>query len=196
MAKDRHLLAAATQSPTPAQLAAALHKRVPDVIAPRLRILFCGINPGLYSAAAGHHFAGPGNRFWPSLHEAGFTPRRLRPEVEAELLSFGLGITNLVPRTTPKAEVLSKRELRLGARRLVRKTLAYQPRILAVLGLGAYRAAFDDPTAVVGPQPRTIGPTHIWLLPNPSGLNAHHSNAEMVELFRALRRFERRQQRP
>ena len=184
------------QRPTPAQLAAALRKRVADVIAPRLRILFCGINPGLYSAAAGHHFAGPGNRFWPALHAAGFTPTRLRPEDESALLSLGLGITNLVPRTTPKAEVLSKRALRLGGRQLVQKTLTYQPRILAILGLGAYRAAFDDPAAEVGVQPRTIGPTHIWLLPNPSGLNTHHSNAELIELFRSLRRFERRLPRP
>ncbi|HEX7840045.1 MAG TPA: G/U mismatch-specific DNA glycosylase [Kofleriaceae bacterium] len=191
MAKDRHPIAAAGKRLPPAQLEAALRRRVPDVIGPGLRILFCGINPGLYSAAAGHHFAGPGNRFWSSLHEAGFTSTLLRPEDEAELLALGLGITNLVPRTTPKAEVLSKRELRLGARRLLRKTLDYRPRILAVLGLGAYRAAFDDPAAVVGLQPRTIGPTQIWLLPNPSGLNAHHSNAELVELFRSLRRFER-----
>ena|SRR5215510_6648436 len=192
MAKDRHLLAAAAQRPTPAQLAAALRKRVADVIAPRLRILFCGINPGLYSAATGHHFARPGNRFWPTLHAAGFTPTLLRPEDEAELLSLGLGITNLVSRTTPKAEVLSKRELRLGSRRLIRKTSAYRPRILAVLGLEAYRAAFDEPSAVVGLQSRTIGATHIWLLPNPSGLNAHHSNADLVRLFRSLWRFERR----
>lgn len=190
--KARHLPAAAAQKPTPAQLAAAVRKRVPDAIAPRLRILFCGINPGLYSGAAGHHFAGPNNRFWPTLHAAGFTPTRLRPEDEAALLPLGLGITNLVPRTTPKAEVISKRELRRGARQLIRKTLAYQPRVLAVLGLGAYRAAFGDPFAVVGLQPRTIGATHVWLLPNPSGLNAHHSNAELVKLFRALHRFEAR----
>jgi len=195
-AKELHLRATAAQRPTSAQLEAALRKRVPDVIAPGLRILFCGINPGLYSAAAGHHFAGPNNRFWPTLRAAGFTPSLLRPEDETELLSLGFGITNLVPRTTPKAEILSKRALLLGASRLIRKTLVFQPRILAVLGLGAYRTAFDDPSAVVGRQPRTLGATHVWLLPNPSGLNAQHSDAELVRLFRSLRRFERRLQHP
>lgn len=182
----------AAQKPRPVQVETALRKRVPDVIAPRLRILFCGINPGLYSAAAGHHFAGPANRFWPTLHAAGFTPTALEPSDEAELLPLGLGITNLVSRTTPKAEVLSRRELRSGARRLVRKTLRYRPRILAVLGLGAFRAAFDDPTATCGLQHMKIGATWVWLLPNPSGLNAHHTNAELARLFRALRRFESR----
>lgn len=167
-----------------------LRKRVADVIAPQLRILFCGINPGLYSAAAGHHFAGPNNRFWPTLHAAGFTPTLLRPEDESELLSLGLGITNLVLRTTPKAEVLSKRELRAGARRLITKTLTYAPRVLAILGLGAYRSAFGDPKATCGLQSRMIGATRVWLLPNPSGLNANHSNAELTRIFRALRRFE------
>lgn len=178
------------QRPTPAQLEATLRRRVPDVVAPQLRILFCGINPGLHSAAAGHHFAGPANRFWPTLHEAGFTSTVLRPSDEAELLSLRLGITNLVARTTPKAEALSRQELRMGGRRLVRKTLRYRPRILAVLGMGAYRVAFDDPKASCGLQRRKIGATRVWLLPNPSGLNAHHSQAELTRLFRALRRFE------
>jgi TDG/mug DNA glycosylase family protein len=166
-----------------------LRRRVPDVIAPRLDILFCGINPGLYSAAAGHHFAGPSNRFWPSLHGAGFTPTQLRPADEAALLPLGLGITNLVSRTSPTAGQLSTQELRLGARQLTRKLLAFQPQILAVLGLGAYRLAFGDPRAICGLQQRTIGNTHLWLLPNPSRLNAQHSSAELVRLFRALRRY-------
>lgn len=190
--KDLPRFALPRHRPTLAEAAAALQKRVPDVIRHSLDVLFCGINPGIYSASAGHHFAGPGNRFWPALHASGFTPALLRPEDDTDLLALGLGITNLVPRTTPKAEALSKHELRLGARRLARNARRYEPRIVAVLGLGAYRIAFEDPTATCGLQPRSIGATRIWLLPNPSGLNAHHSNAELARLFRALRRFERR----
>jgi TDG/mug DNA glycosylase family protein len=171
------------------QRAAVLRRRVPDVIAPHLRILFCGINPGLYSAAARHHFAGPNNRFWPTLHAAGFTPTVLRPADEASLVRLGLGITNLAPRATVTAGHLSTEELRRGARQLLRKVRAFQPRILAVLGLGAYRLAFGDRHAVCGLQDRTLDETHIWLLPNPSGLNAHHSSTELVRLFRALRRY-------
>jgi TDG/mug DNA glycosylase family protein len=165
-----------------------LRRHVPDVIAPHLRVLFCGINPGRYSAAAGHHFAGPSNRFWPTLHAAGFTPTLLRPADESALLHFGLGITNLAPRATPEASHLSTRELQRGARQLVRKVLAFQPRTLAILGLGAYRLAFREPRAVCGLQERTIDETRIWLLPNPSGLNAHHSSTELIRLFRALQR--------
>jgi double-stranded uracil-DNA glycosylase len=174
---------------TSAQREAVLHRRVPDVIAPGLRILFCGINPGLYSAAARHHFAGPNNRFWPALHAAGFTPTLLRPADEATLLPLGLGITNLVPRTTPTAGQLSSEELRRGARRLTRGLRTFQPRMLAILGLGAYRIAFAEPHAVCGLQDRTIGDTRIWLLPNPSGLNAHHPGTEIVRQLRALRRY-------
>jgi TDG/mug DNA glycosylase family protein len=166
-----------------------LRRRVPDVIAPHLHILFCGINPGRYSAAAGHHFAGPSNRFWPTLHAAGFTPTLLRPADEAVLLHLGLGITNLVPRATPAAGHLSTQELRRGARQVIRKVRAFQPRIFAILGLGAYRLAFGEPRAGCGLQERSIGETRIWLLPNPSGLNAHHSSAELVRLFRALHRY-------
>lgn len=169
-----------------------MRRRVPDVIASDLRILFCGINPGLYSAAAGHHFAGPNNRFWPMLHLSGFTPTLLRPAEETKLLELGLGITNLVPRTTSKADHLSSNELRRGAQRLIRKTLRTCPQILAILGLGAYRIAFQEPRAACGLQDRTIGKTRIWLLPNPSGLNAHHSNAQLARLFRDLRRFQAR----
>jgi len=166
-----------------------LHRRVPDVIAPHLCILFCGINPGRYSAAAGHHFAGPSNRFWPTLHAAGFTPTLLRPADESALLHLGLGITNLAPRATSAAGHLSTDELRRGSRQLIRKVRAFQPRILAVLGLGAYRLAFEERRALGGLQERTIGATRIWLLPNPSGLNAHHSSPEFVRLFRALHRY-------
>jgi double-stranded uracil-DNA glycosylase len=171
------------------QRAAVLRRRVPDVIAPHLGVLFCGINPGLYSAAARHHFAGPSNRFWPTLQAAGFTPTLLRPADEATLLRLGLGITNLAPRATPMAGHLSTEELRRGARQLLRKVRAFQPRILAILGLGAYRLAFAEPRAVCGLQERTIDETRIWLLPNPSGLNAHHSSPELIRLFRALHRY-------
>jgi TDG/mug DNA glycosylase family protein len=174
---------------TPAQREAVLRRRVPDIIAPHLCILFCGINPGLYSAAARHHFAGPSNRFWPTLHAAGFTPTQLRPVDETALRPLGLGITNLVPQATPTAGHLSSGELRRGARRLTRKLLKFRPKILAVLGLGAYRVAFGEPRAACGLQDQAIGDTRIWLLPNPSGLNAHHSSAELVRLFRALRRY-------
>jgi double-stranded uracil-DNA glycosylase len=177
---------AATRRPARAQLEAALHKRVRDLVAPGLKILFCGINPGRYSSAAGHHFAGPGNRFWPTLHAAGFTPRLLRPWEDEELLALGFGITNLVSRTTATADSLTKEELRGGAEILRRKVHRFQPRMLAVVGLGAYRTAFAAPDAVCGLQEQVVGPTQIWLLPNPSGLNAHHSGAALVELFRAL----------
>ncbi|HEX3758373.1 MAG TPA: G/U mismatch-specific DNA glycosylase [Kofleriaceae bacterium] len=161
---------------------------MPDIIAPDLRILFCGINPGVYSAAARHHFAGPSNRFWPTLHSAGFTPTLLRPADESALLPLRLGITNLVPRATAMAGHLSRAELQRGAQQLAHKVLKFRPELLAVLGLGAYRLAFGEPRATGGLQDRSIGGTRIWLLPNPSGLNAHHSSAELVQLFRALRR--------
>src|SRR5215475_3377331 len=133
--------------PTREQVAAAFGKTVPDVIAPRLRVLFCGINPGLYTAAVGHHFARPGNRFWPTLHAAGFTDRLLSPFDERELLKSGYGITNVVPRTTASADLLTKEEIIAGGERLRAKVLRYRPRVLAVLGLGAYRTAFNKPKA-------------------------------------------------
>lgn len=154
-----------------------------------LTVLFCGINPGRYSAATGHHFAGPSNRFWGTLHAAGFTPRRLSPLEDGELLKLGLGITNLVSRATAKAAVLSDKELIDGARVLVRKVRRYRPKVLAIVGLGAYRSAFADREAACGLQARKIGSTRVWLLPNPSGLNAHHQGAALVALFRELRVF-------
>ncbi len=175
--------------PTKEELAAAVRKRLPDLIGPRLSVLFCGINPGLYSAATGHHFARPGNRFWPVLFAAGFTPRRMDGFEDRELLDLGYGITNLVARTTATADVLSKRELRAGARALEEKLRLYRPKVLAVVGLGAYRTAFAEPRARCGLQPRTIHETRIWLLPNPSGLNAHHQIAELAALFGELREF-------
>jgi TDG/mug DNA glycosylase family protein len=173
--------------PTRADLLAAKEKTLRDVIAPGLHILFCGINPGLYSGATGHHFARPGNRFWPTLYQAGFTPRLLHPSEQQELLSLGYGITNLVPRTTATADELSTDELFEGHKRLERKIKRYQPGVLAVLGIGAYRMAFQEPKAALGLQPKSIDDTRIWVLPNPSGLNAHYQLSGLVEQFQKLR---------
>lgn len=150
-------------------------------------MLFCGINPGLYSGATGHHFARPGNRFWPALHRSGFTPRQLHPSEQADLLAHGLGVTNLVSRTTPVASELTRDELVEGGRELAAKVAAFRPQFLAVLGVAAYRWAFDAPLAAVGPQPGTIGSTNVWLLPNPSGLNAHYQLDALAGEFARLR---------
>ena len=173
--------------PTKEQLLAATEKTVRDVIAPDLRVLFCGINPGLYTAAVGHHFARPGNRFWPALYAAGFTDRLLSPFEERELLKSGYGITNVVARTTASADLLTKEEIIAGGARLRAKVLRYRPRMLAVLGLGAYRTAFNQPKATVGRQEERIGDTVLWVLPNPSGLNANYQAADLARLFRELR---------
>lgn len=173
--------------PSREELLAAAGRTVPDVIAPGLSVLFCGINPGLHTALTGHHFAGPGNRFWPTLHAAGFTPRRLAPGEKAELLRYGCGITNLVDRATATAAELSAAELARGGEVLEAKVRHYRPRCLAVLGITAYRGAFGRPEAEIGPQPERIGGAPVWVLPNPSGLNAHYRPADMARLFGALR---------
>lgn len=173
--------------PTKEQLLAATSKTVRDVIAPDLSILFCGINPGLYTAAVGHHFARPGNRFWPALHAAGFTDRLLTAFDERELLKIGYGITNVVSRTTASADLLSKEEVIEGGERLRKKVLRYRPRILAVLGVGTYRVAFNRAKASIGRQEETIGNTIIWVLPNPSGLNANYQMKDLTKLFISLR---------
>jgi TDG/mug DNA glycosylase family protein len=173
--------------PTRAQILAAEGKTVADVIAFELRVLFCGINPGLYTAAVGHHFARPGNRFWKALYEAGFTGTILSPFAERELLKGGYGITNVVPRATASADLLTKEEIIQGGRRLVAKVRRYRPSILAVLGVGAYRTAFDRPKAVVGRQEEKIGDTIIWVLPNPSGLNANYQQPDLTRLFQQLK---------
>lgn len=173
--------------PTREELLAAAGKTVPDVIAPDLRVLFCGINPGLYTAAVGHNFARPGNRFWPALHAGGFTDRVLSPFEERELLKLGYGITNVVDRATASADELSADELAAGGQRLAAKVRRYRPRFLAVLGIGAYRSAFGRPHAAPGPQPEALDATRIWVLPNPSGLNASYQPEKLAAMFRALR---------
>lgn len=173
--------------PTKADLAAAFGRRVPDLIAPGLEVLFCGINPSLYSAATGHHFARPGNRFWPALHGAGFTDRLLKPWEERLLLDYRLGVTNLVSRATATAGEIGPEELRRGRLRLMRKIRRYRPRCVAVLGIGAYRLAFDSPAAGPGRQPRMLQTAILWVLPNPSGLNANHQLPDFVEAFRSVR---------
>ena len=175
--------------PTKEQLLAATEKTVRDVIAPDLRVLFCGINPGLYTAAVGHHFARPGNRFWPALYAGGFTERVLSPFEERELLKSGYGITNVVPRATASADLLTKEEIVKGGERLKAKVLRYRPQVLAVLGVGAYRTAFNQPKATVGRQEERIGDTTLWVLPNPSGLNANYQAPDLARLFRALRDY-------
>lgn len=162
-------------------------RAVPDVLVPGLDVVFCGINPGFHSAAAGHHFAGPGNRFWPSLHAAGFTDRQLRPSEVGLLPRYGCGITNLVSRTTARADELTVRELEAGRRALEEKRGVFGPQWLAVLGVGVYRAAFSGRRAVPGRQARTIGDTRVWLLPNTSGLNAHYRPADFARHFADLR---------
>jgi TDG/mug DNA glycosylase family protein len=173
--------------PTKAVLIAAKKKTVPDVIAPGLTVLFCGINPGLYTAAIGHHFGRPGNRFWPALFAGGFTPRLFDPSEKEKLLELGYGITNLVSRATLRADELTAKELVAGAKVVTEKVKKYKPRYLAIVGISSYRVAFDRPKAVVGPQPDTIGKTKLWVLPNPSGLNAHYRPKELAEVFGALR---------
>ena len=173
--------------PTKQQLLAAEGKTVRDVIAPRLRVLFCGINPGLYTAAVGHHFARPGNRFWPALFAAGFTDRIVSPFDERDLLQSGYGVTNVVMRTTATADQLSREELREGGKQLAAKVRRYRPRVLAILGLGAYRTAWEKPKAVIGRQEEAIGDTIVWVLPNPSGLNAHYQAQDLARLFAELK---------
>jgi len=176
------------QKPSKAEIAAAYGKTVPDVIGPDLKVLFCGINPGLYSGAVRHHFARPGNRFWPALHAAGFSDRLLSPFEERELLTRGFGITNIVNRATAVADELSAEELIAGGRRLMRKVCRYQPGSIAFLGVTAYRTAFGSKHAVLGRQDQRIGDSVVWLLPNPSGLNAHYQIADLAALFSELRR--------
>lgn len=173
--------------PTAADLAAAYRTKIPDLFAPDLRVVFCGINPSLYSAAVGHHFARPGNRFWPALHLAGFTPRLLSPFEDKELLEWGYGLTNIATPATARADELTNEELLEGAKRLKRKLLRYRPKIIAFLGISSFRVAFGCPVASIGQQPERIGDTVAWVLPNPSGLNAHYQLKDLAKLYATLR---------
>jgi TDG/mug DNA glycosylase family protein len=177
--------------PTKQQLFEAAGKTVPDVIGPDLLVLFCGINPGLYTAAVGHHFARPGNRFWPALYRSGFTDRLLLPLAERELLELRLGVTNVVAHATASAAELTREDFVKGGRALKAKARRYRPRIIAILGVGAYRQAFAQPKAVLGEQPERIGDARVWVLPNPSGLNANYQLPDLVKLFKELRRAAR-----
>jgi double-stranded uracil-DNA glycosylase len=173
--------------PTPGELDAARDKTIPDVAAPGLRVLFAGINPGLYSAATGYHFARPGNRFWPALHDSGFTGRVFRPDEQQQLLPLGLGITNVVPRATARADELTSAEIKAGGRVLAAKVAHLHPRWLAVVGVTVYRTAFGHPAAKTGPQEELLAGSRLWVLPNPSGLNALWTTPKLVEAFRDLR---------
>jgi TDG/mug DNA glycosylase family protein len=172
---------------TPEELAAAAGRRVPDVIGRDLAVLFCGINPGLWSAAVGHHFARPGNRFWKVLAGAGFTAQVIAPEHDRAVLELGFGITNLVPRSTATAAELTRDELRSGARRLERTVRRWKPRFVAIVGMGAYRTAFGRPNAAIGEQAERLAAARVWLLPNPSGLQAHYQFDDLVTAFAELR---------
>jgi double-stranded uracil-DNA glycosylase len=173
----------------PLDLEAARDRTIPDVLpapgAP-FRVLFCGINPGLYSAATGWHFARPGNRFWPALHLSGFTPRRLAPREQDLLPGFGLGITNLVARATAQASELHSAELKAGREHLAALAGRYRPSVVAIAGVTAYRTAFGQPRAATGPQPDPLGPSRLWVLPNPSGLNASWTLPRLTEAFGEL----------
>lgn len=173
--------------PTPDEISAAAGKTVPDLIASELKVLFCGINPGLYSGVVGHHFARPGNRFWRALHESGFTDKRLAPEEENEFLALGYGITNLVERATLAAAELSREELQAGAEQLEARVRRFRPRWVCFLGIGAYRTAFRKPKASLGLQEETLADACVWVLPNPSGLNAHFTPTGLAEVFREFR---------
>ncbi|HET6533101.1 MAG TPA: G/U mismatch-specific DNA glycosylase [Actinoplanes sp.] len=173
--------------PTRDDLAAAAGRTIPDLVGPHLRVLFSGINPSLYSAATGHHFARPGNRFWPALHRSGFTARQLHPPDQWDLPELGLGITNVVARATARADELSRAELVEGGARLAALVSRWRPRFLAVLGVTAYRTAFGRPKASFGPQPDPVGGVAVWVLPNPSGLNAHYTVDGLAAAFAELR---------
>lgn len=160
---------------------------LPDLVAPGLDVVFCGINPSLRSAELGRHFAGRGNRFWPTLHGAGFTPRLLGPDDQAELLALGIGIASLVPRATARADELAVAELREGAVRVTQLVARLRPGALAMLGITAYRSAFRRPKAVIGPQPESIADRRLWVLPNPSGLNAHWQLPALIAEFSRFR---------
>ena len=173
--------------PTKEDLRDAVNRTTEDLIDYDLKVLFCGINPGMWSGATGFHFAKPGNRFWKTLHLSGFTERLLHPSEEHELLEKGYGITSFCKRTTARADELTTAEYVAGGKLLIKKIHRFRPQFLAVLGIGAYRTAFGRPQAKLGLQDETIGATRVWLLPNPSGLNAHYQLPDLAKLFGELR---------
>lgn len=173
--------------PTRDELQAAYGRSVPDLVRPGLAVLLCGINPSLSSGALGLHFATPGNRLWPALHAAGWTDRRLLPHETDELLAAGIGITNLVNRATARADELTDDELRAGLPRLEALAERVRPRVVALLGMSAYRVATGERSAAVGPLDRRIGGARAWLLPNPSGLNASWQLPRLAEAYAELR---------
>jgi len=177
----------ATGRPTRAELAVARGKRIPHVLAEDLALVFVGINPGLWSGATGHHFAKPGNRFWPTLHRSGFTDRQLMPHEDVLLPRYGLGVTNMVGRTTARADELAPDEIRTGGRSLARRLRPFRPRAVAIVGLGAFRIAFDRPGAQVGRSDVVVAGAPVWVLPNPSGLNAHYQLDGLAACFAELR---------
>ncbi len=175
--------------PTRQQLLEAYGKTVPDIIGPGLDVLFVGINPSLYSAVVGHHFARPGNRFWPALHLSGWVPRRFAPQEDRQLVDFGIGLTNIARHATARGDEVSADALARGGRTLVRKIRRHRPRAVAVLGVTAYRVAFDRPKAQMGNQERKLGGAALWVLPNPSGLNAHYQVPDLARAYAELKRW-------
>ncbi len=173
--------------PSKEDLRDAVNRTTEDLIDDNLKVLFCGINPGIWSGATGFHFAKPGNRFWKTLHLAGFTDRILHPSEEHELLENGYGITSFCRRTTARADELTTEEFIEGGKLLIKKINRFKPQNLAVLGIGAYRTAFQQPKAQLGLQTEKIAGANVWLLPNPSGLNAHYQLKDLTELFSEVR---------
>lgn len=172
--------------PTQKEIQEAIHKTIPDLIMPNLKVLFCGINPGLYSAATGYNFARPGNRFWRTLYLSGFTDHLFLPNEQEKLLEKGYGMTNFVDRATATAAELTNEEIIEGGKRLVEKLKIYKPKWLAVVGISTFRIAFNKPEAKIGRQSEKIHDTNVWVLPNPSGLNAHYSGDKLIDVFKEL----------
>jgi double-stranded uracil-DNA glycosylase len=176
----------APRTPAREELQAAYGREIPDLVAPDLRVLLVGINPSLWSGWSGVHFGRQSNRLWPTLHEAGLTPRRLVPEDTDELLDAGIGITNLVNRATARADELTDDEIRAGVPRLRETVRRWRPRNVAVLGVTAYRTAFGRRKATVGRQDETLEGARVWVLPNPSGLNAHYQQPGLTAEYAKL----------
>jgi TDG/mug DNA glycosylase family protein len=187
MPRKRSSTKVTTTRPTKSQLQAAYGKKIPDCLADDLPVWFIGINPSLYSAAVGHHFGRPGNRFWPALHDGGFTPRLFTPAEDRLLPKYGCGLTNFVAQATARADELSKEDIRQGGTRLIRKIRRRRPVSVAYLGITSYRIAFAQPKAQVGWQENLQAGARVCVLPNPSGLNAHYQRKDFARLFRQLK---------